>query len=388
MSSYVHPDLGLLGVAPIPARAPYRETLSWLTDILPSYNGQEERIRVRNKPRQRLTADFYAQSTTAQDIFNTVYGGMARRWAVPVWSEARQAGTVLELSTTVNVDTRFADFRPGSPVLLIGTCGKWGVYLVDALDDTSLTLSSEVVETIRGAVAVPVRIGRVAGSGQKDTNGYGAEWRLTHEIDDNLELDPPAPTQYYGDDIYLEPGLFEGASISQSVTTQLEKFDYDTGLVNAFTPWTNNRVIRPYRVITTTDEEAWNLRLWLHRRAGRYRAFWQPSFENDVRKAQTGALTNTVTVYGDNRVPWASGRVNLAFGLKNGTWLPRRVIGDALASLSTRTLTLDNPLNVNAADVIAISYLGLKRLEGDSVDLNWIGNGVCQMSVPVLELTP
>lgn len=388
MASYVHPTLGLLGLTPIPSKAPYRESLGWLTDILPSYNGGEDRVRVRNKPRQRLTDDFHAQPEKSKDVFNTVYGGMARRWAIPVWSEAREAGTVAELDTIVNVDTRFADFRAGSPVLLFGLCGKWEVHMVDELTDSTLTLATEVGTTIRGAYAIPVRVGRIVSSGQKDTGGFGADWRITYEADDNLELTPAAPTQFFGDDIYLTPGLTDNGTISETITTQLETFDYDVGLVNAFSPWANNRTVRPYRMQTETAEQAWNLRLWLHRRAGRYRPFWQPTFENDVRLAQIGAVAGTVTVQADNRIPWAANRMNLAFGLRDGTWLPRRVTADNAAGAGTRTLTLNTALNVNAADIVAISYLGFKRLDADTVELNWSGNGICDVSVPVLELTP
>lgn len=388
MASFVHPTLGLLGLTPIPSKAPYRESLAWLTDILPSYNGGEDRVRVRNKPRQRLTDEFYAQPDRSKDVFNTVYGGMARRWGVPVWSEAREAGNVAETDTVINTDTRYADFRVGSPVLLFGLCGAWEVRMVDAKTDSTLTLATGAGADIRGAYAIPVRVGRIVSSGQKQTGGYGVDWRITYEMDDNVEFVPAAPAQYYGDDIYLTPSLTNNGTFGEDVVTQLETFDYDVGLVNAFTPWLNNRTVRPYRVHTYTPEEAWALRMWLHRRAGRYRPFWQPTFENDVRIAQTGNVAGTVTILADGRNPWASNRRNLAFGLRNGTWLPRRVTADNITTTTTRTLTLDSPLNVPASDIVAISYLGFRRLDADTIELNWTGNGICEMSVPVLELSP
>lgn len=388
MASFTHPTLGLLGLTPIPSKAPYRESLAWLTDLLPAYDGGEERVRVRNKPRQRLHDEFTAQPERSKDVFNTLYGGMARRWAIPVWSEARAAGNVAELQTVIPVDTAFADFRVGSPVLLLGLCGDWQVHMVEAMDAESLTLATGATAAILGAYAIPVRVGRIVTSASKQTNGYGADWSITYECDDNIEFTPAAPTQYHGDDIYLMPGLSDGGTISEAVLGKVEEFDYDTGLVNAFTPWLNNRTSRPYRVTTETPEEAWNLRLWLHRRAGRYRPFWQPTFENDVRLAQTGAVGASVVVHTDNRIPWAGNRTNLAFGLRDGTWVPRRVTSDNIASTTTRTLGLETPLNVNAAEIVAISYLGLKRLDSDVIELNWVGNGLCDMSVQVLELSP
>lgn len=388
MGSFVHPTFGLLGLLTIPARAPFKESLGFLTDISPAYDGGEGRIRLRSKPRQRLGMEFTAQPADSKAVFNTVYGGMARRWGVPVWPLGRACGTVLETQTVIDVATLFSDYRVGGPVLVLGVCGEWFVGYISEMTDSTVTLVDPAPMPVRGAYLVPVRVGRIVSSGQKDTDGYGADWDITFEVDDNLDWQPAEPTQYFGDDIYLTPGLLEGDSLGERVFTQLETFDFDLGPVTAFTPWVNNRTSRPYRVITETDAEAWALRGWLHRRAGRYRPFWQPSFENDVRLAQTGALASTVTVYADERSPWASNRLNLAFGLRDGTWLPRRVTSDNIVDATARQLGLNSALGVNASEVVAISYMGLKRLEGDTVELNWLGNGRCEMSASVVELSP
>lgn len=388
MASFVHPTFGLLALLPIPARAPFRESLGFLTEVHPAYDGGEARIQLRGKPRQRLTTAFTAQPDKSKAVFNTVYGGMAARWAIPVWPQARSCGIVPEAATVVPVNTQYADFRAGDPVLFLGPCGDWYVSMVDEVAPDGLTLATGTPSEIRGAYVIPIRVGRVVSSGQKDTSGYGADWELTYEVDDNLLWAPAAPTQYYGDDIYLTPGLLEGDSLGERVFTNLETFDYGLGAVKAFTPWLNNRTSRPYRVITESDAEAWALRGWLHRRLGRYRPFWQPSFENDARLVSTGNLVSSVQIVGDDRNPWAMNRKNLAFGLRDGTWLPRRVVSDVASGVGLRTVGLDAPLNVDAANVMAVSYMGLKRLEGDTIDLTWLGNGRCEMSASVLELSP
>lgn len=387
MASFTHPTLGLIGLVPIPSQAPYRETLSWLTDVFPAYDGGEDRTMLRTKPRQRTNNDFTAQPVDSKDVYNTVYGGLARRWGIPLWAQARRVGVVYSGQMVIPVDTRYADFRVGDPILLLGTCRRWFVDFIAEKDDASITLVNGV-SSLNSAFAIPVRIGRIISNGQKSTSGYGATWRISYEVDDNLFMEPDAPTQYYGDDIYLSPTLLEDGQINESVQTKLETFDFDVGLVKAFPNWDHNRTVRPYKVITETDAEAWSLRQWLYRRAGRYRAFWMPTFENDVRLYQTGTLASNVSVLADSRSPYTSNRMNLAFGLRNGNWLPRRIISDSSGGPNVRTLTLDSPLNVNAADVICISYLGYRRLESDQVDLSWIGNGCCEVNIPMLELNP
>lgn len=388
MGSYVHPEYGLLGLIQIPSTAPFRETLGWLTDITDAYDGGEERLKLRTKPRQQFSFQFTAQPKYSREIYNTVYGGQVRRWGIPLWPQARAAGNLGETQTVLPVDTRYSDFRVGDAVLILGSCEVWYVGFIDALTDSTITLTEELPLSIGGAYCVPLRTGRLTTSGQKSTSGYGAVWSLGFEVDDNLLWDPTAPDQYFGDDIYLQPNLLEGDSTSENIFTERETFDFELGTVKAFTPWDNSRTSRNYRALTHTDAQAWALRGWLHRRAGRYRRFWQPTFESDIRLASSGGLTSTVQVYSDGRNPWAMNRINLAFGLRDGTWLPRRVTADSAVTLDTRQFTLNDPLNVNADDIICISYLGLRRLEADSIDLNWQGNGVLDMSVPVLELSP
>lgn len=389
MASYLHPDLGLLPLVPLQARAPMSESLGFLTDIMTSYNGTEgTRLQLRNKPRQRFDTDISAPPEWSKDVYNTVRGNLGRRWLVPAWSQPRSVGTLTIGTTVLACDTRYADFRVGSTVLVVGSCNSWFVSLVDDMDDGSLTLADATTELLRGAYVLPLHLGRLVGSAQKETSGYGASWRLNYEVDDNLYLAPAAPAQYHGDDIYLEPSLLSDGSISEQPTMSIETYDGETGAVKTFPVWTYPRNVRTHRAVTETDAEAWALRQFVYRREGRHRPFWHPTFENDVRLAQTGLLGTTVTVRDDSRFPFASDRLNLAFGLRDGTWLPRRVVDDDAAAGDTRTLTLESGLAVQAADVVAISYMGLKRLNSDTVELNWLGNGRCSLAAPVLELSP
>ena len=53
---------------------------------------------------------------------------------------------------------------------------------------------------------------------------------------------------------------------------------------------------------------------------------------------------------------------------------------------STVQVTISPALNKNASSVELISYLGLHRLDADSVDLNYQGASLVEVSVPILEI--
>ena len=49
-------------------------------------------------------------------------------------------------------------------------------------------------------------------------------------------------------------------------------------------------------------------------------------------------------------------------------------------------VTVSPALNKNADSIELISYLGLHRLDADSVDLNYQGASLVEVSVPILEI--
>ena len=87
---------GDLAIIPLQAMAPFRESLEWKTDISISFNGTEERLALRRRPRQYLDTDYQAQYEKMQDAFNTAYGALGLKWAVPYWPHATNLGTLDE----------------------------------------------------------------------------------------------------------------------------------------------------------------------------------------------------------------------------------------------------------------------------------------------------
>ena len=67
-------------------------------------------------------------------------------------------------------------------------------------------------------------------------------------------------------------------------------------------------------------------------------------------------------------------------------WTAHTITASALISASTVQLTISPALSKNADTIQRISYLGLHRLDADSVDLNYQGAKIVEASVPILEI--
>lgn len=370
------------------ASAPMTETLMWVTDLLPHYDGTEQRVKLRNQPRQGFQQTIPCRHGQTQDVMNTVYGALLKKWLVPVWSESQYVGNISEDQTEITMDTSVADLRVGSLVLLWGACGRYAAPAVAAVAGGTLTLGPGAI-ALKAAHVVPLRLGIIPQAVNRKTNGSSSEWGIQFEIEDNIEIVGSAPSQFLGEDIYYDEAYMDGDNINEAVDSSFERVDYDVGKVSSTSPWLNNRRSRPFNVYADNLAEAWQLRVWLHRRAGRYRAFWQPSFEHDVRLAQTGTLGSVIQIKNDSRLQWAANRTHIAIEVNDGTWYPRTVTDIATTiDPDVLQLTLSSSVAVDSSRIVRISDLGLRRLDTDTVNIRWTGAGQCNASMQTVELTP
>ena len=315
---------------------------------------------------------------------------MTRRWAVALWSEAQQVGTLLAGTTVIHIDTTASDYRDGALVMIWESNRKSATADVGIVSAGTLTLNRPLAETFNNPWIVPVRLGRIVGNVSRATSGYNGSLEMTYEFSDNIDLDPPAaPTQFLGYDVYFDEALKNGEALTDSLQARVDVVDYGTAAGASFySPWTYTRIGRPYKFLLQGLQDIWNFRKFLHRRAGRLRPFWVPTFENNMRVAQTGELTQSIEVYADDYREFAPERTHIGILLDDGTWLLRTINAATASGADTAVIGLDAPININASRIRQISFLGLKRLDADRVELHWNSNRVLECTVRMMEIQP
>lgn len=378
---------GELAILPRQAEAPIRETLEFLTDLMESYNGSEQRLQLRSKARQTFAYTVPLQAWHMAAAFNTEYGAIRKRWAVPIWTEAQYVGTVLPNAPAIVCDTANFDFRDESLALLYAGCDKWQVIEIASVEPGQINLLSNVNAFV-GAWLLPVRLGWIANTVEKPTNGHNGKSTLAFEIDDTLVIPSSAPEQYLGNDIYYEAGLLNGGSISRTIEQRLNVVDYSLGPVARRSPWLNARVGTPHRSIIEGAQEMRRYKEFLYRRAGKFRGFFIPTFENNLRILNTGLIASTLVVNSDSFVDYASFRKNVAVQTVAGIWQSRGISNPVQLDSDRVQLTLSAPLNILASSIARASYLGFNRLDTDRIEINWIGNNVAESEIRILETKP
>jgi hypothetical protein len=373
-------ELALLEFQP---EAPSKEGLEFLTDILSSYNNKEQRLQLRAKPRQTISYTVPIKIWDIAKSFNTTYSGISKKWAIPIWSEAQLVGTVNSSASSITCDTVLYDVRAYSIALLYSN-GIWQIVEISTITSSSVTVTNSLIYQ-QNCYLIPIRLGWVEGAINSSTNGYNKKTSINFEIDDNLEIIPSAPTQYLGDDIYYTPPLLKGDQLTKTIQTSMEKIDGELGIVRRRFPWTNNQYASGFYTITATRQEYIDYKNFIHRRCGKFRQFWMPTFEQNLRVVNTGTITTTLLIESDGFNEYTF-RPNIAV-LADGVWYPR-VVSNPVAQPSNRLqLTLSSALNILASKITVVCFLGLNRFNTDKIEMQW-ASGIMESDVSILEILP
>jgi len=377
---------GELAILPHPAETPVKETLEFLTDVMEAYSGEEQRLQLRSKPRQSFAYTIPVQAWNMAAAFNTEAGAIRKRWAVPIWTEGQYVGTVVDSAGSIACDTTIFDLRANSLALLFAGCENWQIVEIGAIASDSIT-PTNVLSAMSGAWLVPVRLGWITGNVDKPTNGHNGKSTVTFQIEDNLALVPSAPSQYLSKDIYYEPGLLSGDRISRTIEQRLDVIDYSLGPIARRSPWDYSQFGTPYRSIIEGAAEMRVFKEFLYRRAGKFREFYMPTFENNLRLLNTGTVVSALYVKLDSFIDYASVRNNIAIQTADGTWYTRGISNPIQTGPESMQLTLSAALNVSADKIVRICYLGLNRLDTDRIEITWRGNNVAESEVRILEIS-
>ena len=366
---------------------PVRETVAWLTDVVTARDGRETRQQLRVQPRQQFAFSYPANNGEQRRAFNLVYGNRSKEWLVPIWTEARYVGAVTAGVHTIPSDVSNYDFRLGEFAILWQSPAQWQIINILSFSFNQI-VSGIAPQAFTGAWVMPLRIAFMRDNPNKKFNGRESTYELKFDIQTNYApAEMAAPTQFLAEDLSTEQPLLNGALSTDSILGELDLNDEDLGVVQFYAPWINNKISRTHSREAVGAAEAIALRRWVYRRKGKYKAFWQPSFEDDLRVLSTGTITTALIVSSDAYMGNAEARKYLAVQTASG-WTLATIQSSAQLDAARVQHTLTSSLGIAASAIQRVCWLGLKRLNSDQVEFNWFGQGVVRVDVPVLEISP
>lgn len=370
---------------------PLLERLEWLTDVLPSFDGSEQRRALRGGPRRFLEFPAVASAGARRTLENLLHSGQGTAWDVPMWMDAAPlASAASSGATTIDVDTSTRDFAAGRKVALLIDEARWEVRTIASLTSSSITLTAGTgaawpafetsVIPVRPAVLQPtLSLSRFTGA-----DAYGT-LRFEVQGPNDWTAETPAVTYRSRPVLTLPPNWTEDPE--HTIERAIDRVDNRTGGFFLDTRTTAPQRLQSHRWLLGGRAQIDAYRQWLHARRGRLAGFWLPTWALDLEVvANIGSGDTTIDVahcsYA-SAVAQAIGRRDIRIETVGGTVYFRRITASTEVSAAVERLTINASLGaaVAAADVRAVSFVSLARLEADAAEIQWTTSDLAEATV-------
>lgn len=367
------------------------EDLAWLTDVLRSFDGSEQRRSVRTKARRSFSYPFMTARAESARLENLLWGWQNRIYALPVFTDKpRMAADHLQGSTVLNVPTATYSFVKGGLAAVFADERTIEVVEVDSVEVGRLLLTRPLERNWpTGTTVMPMVLGHLPTSVPLARRTSQALTGVLTFTCDPVTVDPytpdaAAPVLYDDIEVLLrQPNWNSG--LSNDFQFQFDTIDQQTGAIVWDQTEEYPRIQRAYTWLLNGRPQILAFREMLGRRRGRAKTLWVPTWHDDfvVQRAIGAADTGIAVLENEFRqmVGVDPTRDRVMIRLRDGSVFYRKIVG--LSSDGTNALlTLDAALGreVPAAQVKTIHLLMRSRLATDTITLTWKSDEVATVS--------
>lgn len=368
----------------------FLERLEWLTDVLTSYDGTEQRVALRQTPRRSFEFEFTADTAKARRKLEALlWSWGALTWACPVWTDGSRLSSGLAAgSSSIAIATTNLDYYAGGLAMILTDSDTFEIVEIQALSSGSLTLARPTDKTWPSSAYIyPVRVGYLEEKQRLSRfNGDIATGIVRFSLIDTTTHPAASETTYRSYPVLELPPVWS-RDLTTDYVRKLEAIDFGTGKFSqedeAGIPFT----IQSHHWTLTTKALVDSFRSFLFSRKGKARALWVPSFMPDLNvAAQITSVATTIDVehcfYTQYVRPANENRQDIRIKLRNGSIYYRRITGSSEVSSTVERLTIDSALGVtvNPEDIEIVSFMAFGRLDSDSVELSWWTDSVAEVT--------
>ena len=350
------------------------ETLEWKTDILQSYSGAEQRIARRLSPRRTFEFTILINGNERARFENKLASVGGNSWYFPIFTDVTHLETDVDLNTTVlPCSTTGRDFVIGNKVLIkseMNNINQSALLEVADVNENSITLINPLKSRFNaGACIYPVRLAVL--TDVPELTRYNDDL-LSAQIRFRIGEHNAFSNDISHLPIYRNfPVLTMHPDWAESLKGRYERFliELDNGssipslLDTARLPF----FVQEFRWFVTERIAQVELRKLFYYLNGCQKCMWVSSQSSDFNVVFVDGRVIEVENVGFNEIGLIPGRKDIAINLCNGDVLYRRIETVAAVSDEIERLLLNDSINVNAEDILSVSFLTLCRLDSDSV---------------------
>jgi hypothetical protein len=368
--------------------APIVERYIYLTDIMQSTDGTESRIPLRTDARIQYDYEYPTSAITQdQRMFNVMFGGLRKKFAVPVWHQAVRLAVEAEgeaTSITLAESPAFIDIRRGDFVLVWRSATNFEVLKDVTISGNVVSFEAPLTKEfyVGDTWVMPIRIAYVLDDAQKSTAGISSKWLVSFEVLDEIIIEPDTPPEVAGLDVYLQDTHKSGRDSLTTISAEIDRVDFQLGKFFKRTTWKNSYAASNDYLVMESKEEVHNLKRRFRRHYGRNRAFWSISHAMNIRiKSASG---NKIVIHPDDYFYYQQHK-SLVFTLFSTSEKLVRTITEVEAiDEENLELMLDSSAP-DVDDVFYASYVGVYRMDSDTLTIEH-AQGKSSATLRLLEL--
>jgi len=367
------------------------ETVSWLTEVHQS-RASEQRVQLRQIPRRQF--DFSHMLQHKDVVAAAALVASSTEFYVPDWTMGQIGAVPLTVGddVVVSIDTTDLWIGVGSHVGWLKPNGQWDVTEVVDFSTTTITLAS-VSESI-GLAALWLFDKAICREGVRLETKPGGYTRGSISLETAFSISEGSSdlSQYRGHDVFTKPPVVASGSSVSGVSWDVTDIDNSLGAPYLLRNRKNPKRTFSMRWHALTRSDIRRNRGWIFSRKGKLKAFWLPSFQNDMTAASgISSSSTTLTVFAPEKALDLGGE---SFDIEiAGLSLYRRrvtnvTVGSPVGGKRTLDLTLDTPLGVThlVSQLGRINFLRCVRFDADRIEFSHgVAAGV-SVAIPCIEV--
>lgn len=376
---------------------PMVERLRFLTDVMEKQIGTEQRVNLRQAPRQEFDIHVIRETPLERaEVENILFDWQARAFGVPVWYEPTKltAAVVVDQLTITVQSTAFADYRVGGLAIIIEDENKFDSLIIQSFTATTITFTTGVQNTYAIGVKVyPLRVcvaEKTIGGTRRQSNA--GEFFIRFRVNDNIvSLASTAAFSSHNSKVLLDdPNFLPDNSLQRDYIREIQTMDNETGKFSNSTPWEKGKnVTFKGWAINGSRQKLWEVRQLLHALRGRQTSFYLPTFQDELVATQqltSGATSLQISYvgyarYAKHRSTKNIIRVTTTAGVKHIKTITNSVEAGAVENLTVGTAW---SATIPVANIAKIEMLELVRLDSDEIRIDHLSAvGDAQIVVPV-----
>lgn len=374
----------------------FEERFAFKTEVLSSFDGSEQRIALRHRPRRFFAFSPLAAGERDRELKRLLSTWQNRTYAMADWPRGVSTNGVPAGGQSVLLSKPLEGLTEGGLIALrYGRSSQ--VIEVEKIEGDLIRLNSPVLQAFPAGTMAYVGLTVHADkelTSQRITSHIGelgAQFREMH-VAGKVDL-PNAATTFREAEVFdRKPNWGEQVDLTHA--WDVAWLDTDRGAFDYRTPHDAPKDVRQFVHTLDNREQVAEVRDVFFRAKGRRGELYVPTWDDDLQVPPgvvlaAGTTQLPVTTPGES-TRMANERVyrNICMRLTDGTHLYRHITAGGFNN-NDPILVVDTgwPRNIVAEEIVAIHFMPRCRFASDELLVNWLTDGIAEatMAFQVLE---